>query len=58
MKIKVEVDLTPAELVELTQNGHQSVQLFQTQLWQQFSQQLTQLNPLMAGESKKESKDN
>jgi len=48
MKIKVELDLTPQELAELTQNNQLLWQKLQMQFWQQVSEQMIKYNPMMA----------
>lgn len=49
MKIKVELDLTPQELGELTQNNQLLWQKLQMSFWQQVSEQMVKYNPMMAG---------
>jgi len=48
MKISVELDLTPQELGELTQNNQLLWQKLQMQFWQQVSEQMVKYNPMMA----------
>ncbi|MGL4957786.1 MAG: hypothetical protein ACRC49_02120 [Plesiomonas sp.] len=46
MKLRVELDLTPQELAELTEN-HQAIwQKLQMQFWSQMSEQAMKMSPL------------
>ncbi|MDT1010259.1 Uncharacterised protein [Plesiomonas shigelloides] len=46
MKLRVELDLTPQELTELTQNHQALWQNLQMQFWSQVSQQMMKMSPL------------
>ncbi|MGL4270507.1 MAG: hypothetical protein ACRCR6_12105 [Plesiomonas sp.] len=46
MKLRVELDLTPQELAELTQNHQALWQNLQMQFWSQMSQQMMKMSPL------------
>ena len=46
MKLRVELDLTPQELTELTQNHQALGQNLQMQFWSQVSQQMMKMSPL------------
>ncbi|MDA1381544.1 hypothetical protein PCI56_22010 [Plesiomonas shigelloides subsp. oncorhynchi] len=48
MKLRVELDLTPQELTELTQNHQALWQNLQMQFWSQVSQQMMKMSPLGA----------